>query len=155
MSYTVDELEAQERELVLDRFTHEESWLLGSALAERAVREGLPVIIDVRRADCVLFRAALAGSTPDQAEWLEKKAATTFRFQASSLLMGLRMAAAGVDPFAVGWLDAARFTMAGGSFPIRVDGAGMVAAVTVSGLSSDDDHSLILDALRAAYTRRP
>jgi uncharacterized protein (UPF0303 family) len=30
-----------------------------------------------------------------------------------------------------------------------VAGAGVVAAVTVSGLSSDDDHGLVVEALRA------
>jgi uncharacterized protein (UPF0303 family) len=148
MAYTINELEEQERELVLDAFTLEDAWRLGSALAERAVRERLPVIIDVRRADCVLFRAALPGSTPDQADWVDKKSAVTLRFQASSLLVGLRMAESGHDPFAGGWLDPARYTLAGGSFPVRVTSAGLVGAVTVSGLTSDDDHTLILDALR-------
>ncbi len=147
--YSIAHLEEQERELVLDAFTLEDAWRLGSALAERAVREQLPVAIDVRRAEWVLFRAALPGSAPDQAAWIDKKSATVLRFQASSLLTGLRMEAEGRDPFAGGWLDPARYTMAGGSFPVRVTGAGLVAAVTVSGLSSDDDHTLILDALRA------
>jgi uncharacterized protein (UPF0303 family) len=33
--------------------------------------------------------------------------------------------------------------------PVRVAGVGVVAAVTVSGLSSDDDHRLVVDAMRA------
>ena len=153
MAYTIGELEEQERELVLDSFTLDDAWQLGSTLAERAVRERLPVVIDVRRFDWVLFRAALPGSAPDQADWIDKKSATVLRFQASSLLTGLRMAADGRDPFAGGWLDPARYTMAGGSFPVRVTGAGLVAAVTVSGLASDEDHTLILDALRAHRAR--
>lgn len=153
--FEIAELEAQERELVLDSFTNDDAWQVGSALAERAVRERLPVIIDIRRADCVLFRAAMEGSTPDQADWVEKKSATTFRFQGSSLLVGLRLAAGEHDPFAIGWLDPGRHTLAGGSFPIRVRGAGMVAAVTVSGLTSEDDHRLIVEELRAHRAHRP
>ena len=149
--YSLAELEEQERELVLASFTLDDAWRLGSALAERAVRGQLPVGIDVRQADWVLFRAALPGSVPDQAAWIDKKSATVLRFRASSLLTGLRMEAEGRDPFAGGWLDPSRYTMAGGSFPVSVAGAGVVAAVTVSGLTSDEDHTLILDALRAHH----
>lgn len=149
MPYTIGELEEQERDLVLDAFTIDDAWLLGSALAERAVRERLPVIIDLRRPDWVLFRAAMAGSTPDQAEWLEKKSAVAFRFRASSLLVGLRMASGDHDPFAIGWLDPARHTLAGGAVPIRVAGAGVVAVATVSGLTSEEDHALVIDAVAA------
>jgi uncharacterized protein (UPF0303 family) len=152
-TYSITDLEDQERELILASFTTEDAWRVGSGIAERAVQEGLPVIIDVRRADLVLFRAAMTGSTPDQADWIEKKSAVAFRFQASSLLVGLRMASADDDPFAIGWLDPARHTLAGGAFPIRVVGAGVVAVATVSGLSSVDDHTLIIEQLREHKAR--
>ena len=152
--FTVADLEQQERELVLEAFTNEDAWHIGSSIVERAIAEKLPVAVDVRRPDCQLFRAALTGTTSDQGEWVERKSATTFRFEASSLLVGLRMTAADHDPFVSGWLDSARYTLAGGSFPVRVTGAGMVAAITVSGLSSEEDHTLIVGALRD-YRARP
>jgi uncharacterized protein (UPF0303 family) len=37
----------------------------------------------------------------------------------------------------------------GGSFPIRVRGVGVVAAATASGLSSPEDHDLIVAGIRA------
>jgi uncharacterized protein (UPF0303 family) len=146
---SVADLEHEERELVLDRFTHEEVWLLGSRLAERARRDRHPVMIDVRRTSGVLFRAAMAGTTADQDAWIDRKSATAFRFEASTLLVGLRMEADGRDPFADGWLDPSRYTLAGGAVPIRVAGAGVVAVATVSGLSSQEDHALVVDEVRA------
>lgn len=145
---SIADLELEERELVLDRFTHEEVWLLGSGLAERARRDRHPVMIDIRRATGVLFRATMAGTTADQDAWVDRKSATAFRFEASTLLVGLRMEADGRDPFADGWLDPVRYTLAGGAVPIRVAGAGVVAVATVSGLSSDEDHALVVDELR-------
>ena len=146
---SITDLETEERDLVLDRFTHEEVWLLGSRLAERARRDRHPVMIDIRRATGVLFRASMAGTTADQDAWVDRKSATAFRFEASTLLVGLRMEADGRDPFADGWLDPARYTLAGGAVPIRVAGAGVVAVATVSGLSSHEDHALVVDELRA------
>ncbi len=40
------------------------------------------------------------------------------------------------------------YTLAGGSFPIRVRGAGVIGAITVSGLSSDEDHQMVVDGIR-------
>ena len=39
--------------------------------------------------------------------------------------------------------------MTGGSFPIRVLGVGVVAAVTASGLTSMEDHDLVVAGIRA------
>jgi uncharacterized protein (UPF0303 family) len=61
----------------------------------------------------------------------------------------LRFAAQGVDPGTAGWFDAERFTIAAGSFPVRVRGVGLVAAVTVSGLASYDDHDFAVSSLEA------
>jgi DNA-binding LacI/PurR family transcriptional regulator len=45
--------------------------------------------------------------------------------------------------------DAYRGAVTGGSFPIRVRGVGVVAAATASGLSSQEDHDLIVEGIRA------
>jgi uncharacterized protein (UPF0303 family) len=37
--------------------------------------------------------------------------------------------------------------MSGGSFPVRFRGVGVVAAVTVSGLTSEEDHDFIVESL--------
>lgn len=125
-------------------------WLLGSRLAERARRERLAVMIDIRRPGSILFRAAMSGTTGDQDCWVERKSATALRFEASTLLVGMRLEADGRDPFADGWLPCKH--PAGGAVPIRVAGTGVVAVATVSGLASQDDHALVVDGLRGLVT---
>ena len=151
--YSITELEDQERELVLASFTNEDAWRIGATIVQHAIRQRLPVAVDLRRTDdCLLFRAALTGTTADQETWIARKSATTLRFEASSLLVGLRMSDSQHDPFASSWLDPTRYTLAGGSFPVRVASAGVVGAITVSGLSSQEDHDLIVDTLRQDRT---
>lgn len=143
----IAELEQQERDLVLDSFDHDTAWRLGSRIAELAREAGAAVAVDIRRPGLLLFRAALPGSTPDQESWIARKSAVVLRLETSSALADARFTAAGADPSARGWLGP-EYAVTGGSVPIRVRGVGVVAAATVSGLASLDDHALVVQALR-------
>ncbi len=44
-------------------------------------------------------------------------------------------------------LDSKDYIAKGGAIPIKVSGAGLVAVITVSGLSDVEDHDLIVSAL--------
>ncbi|QHC65555.1 heme-degrading domain-containing protein [Rathayibacter sp. VKM Ac-2759] len=146
----IPELEQQERELVLDAFDHGTAWELGSRITGLA--RGAAVAVDIRRPGLILFRAALPGSTPDQESWLARKSAVVLRLESSSALAAARFAAAGGDPSTGGWLGP-DYALTGGSFPIRVRGVGVVAAATVSGLASMDDHDLVVRGLREQLGR--
>jgi uncharacterized protein (UPF0303 family) len=141
------ELTGHETRFVLDSFDHHAAWRLGRLMVERALRENAPIIIDIRRPSMVLFRSALAGTIGENEAWLERKARTVFRFETSTALLAARFTAQRVDPGAAEWFDTERFTTAGGSFPLRVRGVGVVGAVTVSGLTSDEDHDFVIESL--------
>lgn len=141
-------LEEEQRELVFESFDHSDAWRLGCLITEQALEAGHAVAIDIRRPGLILFRAALPGSTPDQEAWIAGKAAVVLRMESSTLLLSERFAQAAVDP-TIGWLPLPEYAVAGGSVPVRVSGVGVVAAVTVSGLSSEGDHDLVVAAMRA------
>jgi len=46
-------------------------------------------------------------------------------------------------------LDNMDVVLAGGSFPVRVKGAGLIGAITVSGLHERDDHRVVVEAICA------
>jgi len=146
------ELRQHEEELVFPQFDHHDAWLLGSLIANRAIAEGHAIAIDIRRHNLILFRCVLPGATADQEEWIRRKSATTLRFEHSTALLTEEFAVKDFDPTQGGWLAPEEYTLAGGSFPVRVKGAGVIAAVTASGLSSDDDHRLVVEAIRNYLT---
>ncbi|WP_194398681.1 heme-degrading domain-containing protein [Microbacterium atlanticum] len=149
----VAELEADEAEAVFARFDESIAWRIGCEIQARAAEHEYPIMIDVRRPwGVVLFRAALRGSTANHEDWIRRKVATVVRFEESSALVGARIAAAGGEPDSVPWLPVDAYVLAGGAVPVRVRGGGVEAVVTVSGLSAEEDHALVVDALRAVGT---
>jgi uncharacterized protein (UPF0303 family) len=138
----------QERQLVFSAFDEESAWRLGSRLRSLAVERGLSLVVDIRRGAQPLFYAALARTTPDNAEWVRRKSNVVFRFHRSSYAVGLEMEQKQSSLEARG-LPLADYASHGGSFPIRVENAGFLGAVTVSGLPQRDDHSLVVEALCA------
>lgn len=144
---SLEELEAQERRLVFRRFTHEDAWALGSLLVELARERQAPVAIDIHRAGQQLFHAALPGSAPDNDAWIARKRRVVERYGAASYLVGARFRAKGTTFEESSRLDPDVYAAHGGSFPIRVEGVGVIGAVTVSGLPQLQDHRFVVEAL--------
>ncbi|MFJ9996171.1 heme-degrading domain-containing protein [Streptomyces werraensis] len=150
---TVEELEAQERRLVLRQFTHDDAWALGSLLVDLARERQAPVAIDIHRAGQQLFHAALPGSTPDNDAWIARKRRVVERYGSASYLVGARFRAKGTTFEESSRLDPDTYAAHGGSFPITVEGVGVVGAVTVSGLPQLQDHRLVVEALELFLSR--
>ncbi|MEU1008375.1 heme-degrading domain-containing protein [Streptomyces sp. NPDC088810] len=144
---SLEELEAQERRLVFRQFTHEDAWALGSLMVGLARERQAPVAIDIHRAGQQLFHAALPGSAPEQDAWIVRKRRVVERYRAASYLVGARFRAKGTTFEEASRLDPDEYAAHGGSFPITVEGVGVIGAVTVSGLPQLQDHRFVVEAL--------
>ncbi|MFD7873773.1 heme-degrading domain-containing protein [Streptomyces sp. NPDC059378] len=144
---SVEELEAQERRLVFRQFTHDDAWALGSLLVELARERQAPVAIDIHRAGQQLFHAALPGSTLDNDAWIARKRRVVERYGAASYLVGARFRAKGTTFEDSSRLDPDMYAAHGGSFPINVEGVGVIGSVTVSGLPQLEDHRFVVATL--------
>ncbi len=139
----------QEQELVLPRLDAQTAWDLGSRLRALAAERGLAVVIDVRRFGQPLFYAAMDGTTPDNVEWVRRKSNVVARFHTSSYVAGLKEKLKNQSLTESQGLPITDYATHGGSFPLRVAGAGIVGSVTVSGLPQRADHELVIEALCA------
>jgi uncharacterized protein (UPF0303 family) len=144
----IPELEAEAATLVLGTFTEADALRLGRILTDLALAERLPVVIDIRTPDRTLYHAGLPGSAPLNDLWARRKSNTALRFHEASLLVGARHRAKG-ETLAKHGLDSADHADHGGAVPIRVNGAGVVAVATVSGLPQVEDHRLVVRGIRA------
>ncbi|MET9383417.1 heme-degrading domain-containing protein [Streptomyces sp. NPDC002928] len=144
---SLEELEAQERRLVFSQFSYYDAWALGSLLVDLARESQAPVAIDIHRAGQQLFHAAMPGSTPDNDAWIARKRRVVERYGAASYLVGARFRAKGTTFEESSRLDPDTYAAHGGSFPINVEGVGVIGAVTVSGLPQLEDHRFVVGAL--------
>jgi uncharacterized protein (UPF0303 family) len=140
-------LDEQERLLRQVRFGPEEAWALGSLLREAGLARAAPIAIDISMRDRILFHCALDGSTADNAEWIRRKRNTVLRLRRSSYAVGRALELAGKTQEEAYGLPLADYAVHGGAFPVTLDAAACVGAITVSGLPQRDDHTLVADAL--------
>ncbi len=137
----------QEKALVFPEFDEAIAFKIGSALRSSAIAAGLGIAVDIRTWDRPLFYMALPGTTGDNPNWLRRKANVVQRLMKSSYRVVLEKTWEGdVFPPRRG-LDNMDFVLAGGGFPIRVKGAGLIGAVVASGLHERDDHRVVVEAL--------
>ena len=135
----------QELELVLASFDEMVAFALGNAIWQRALADDLSLVVDIRTWDRQMFFAATAGTSSDNAEWVRRKINTVRRFQRASYRMVLERGEVVFPPMS--GADPVDFVIAGGGFPIRVKGAGIIGCLTISGLPGRSDHGVAVDAL--------
>ena len=144
----IADLEAQQKRLIFAQFSEATALELGLALVTLAKAGQLPVAINIRTPDRTLFHASMPGATPLNDLWARRKSNTALIFQAASMLVTLRL-----RDKPGGWerngFAAADFALSGGSVPIRVQGIGVIGAVTVSGLPEAEDHALVVQAIES------
>lgn len=149
----VARIEAQEARLALPHFTYDDAWVLGSLLVALARERKAPVAIDIRRGAQQLFHCARPGSSADNDAWIDRKRRVVERYGESSFLVGARFRAKGTTFEQSSRLDPDRYAAHGGSFPIAVEGAGVIGSVTVSGLPQAEDHAMVVEALSLLLDR--
>jgi uncharacterized protein (UPF0303 family) len=140
----------QEAELHLPHFDLDTAWRLGVSLRELAVARSQSIVIDIRRfgqPHQPLFYTALTGTTPDNPRWVQRKSNVVARFHRSSYAIGLTLAQSERTFSERYGLPDADYAAHGGSFPLHVEGAGIIGSVTVSGLPQREDHNLAVEAL--------
>ena len=143
----------QEQELQFVSFDEETAWKLGSRIRALAIARNHGLVVDVRRFGQPLFYTALPGTTPDNVEWVRRKGNVVARFHRSSYAIGRELEETKSNLLDRYGLQLTDYAGHGGSFPLRVAGAGCIGSVTVSGLPQRADHQLAVEALCAELGR--
>ena len=138
----------EEQELQFSHFNEETAWQLGSQLVGLATSNGLPVTIDIMLGSHQLFHASLRGTSADNDEWVKRKVRLVYRFGHSSFYIGQLLKSKGKRIEEAYLVSESEYAPHGGCFPVIVKGTGIVGTITVSGLPQEEDHKLVVHAIR-------
>ena len=138
----------EEQELQFAQFNEMTAWKLGSLLVEKAIQQGLAITIDITRGEHQLFHASLPGTSADNDEWVKRKVRLVYRFGHSSFYMGQMLKSKGKRIEESYLIPESLYAPHGGCFPVIVRGTGVIGTVTVSGLPQEEDHKLVVQAIR-------
>lgn len=139
----------QETELAFDRFDEDRALKVALDIRDRVVAMGESAVIDVRLWDRRLFWFSMAGNTADNEEWVRRKANVVKRYQKSTYRMMLERFEDGRLLLPLSGTTPQDYALAGGGFPLRVQGAGIIGAFVVSGMHERLDHGVIVEAICA------
>jgi uncharacterized protein (UPF0303 family) len=148
MADVLEQLLQEEQELQFTMFNEDVAWKLGSQLVEQALRRSLPVTIDIMRGSHQLFHASLPGTSVDNDEWIKRKVRLVYRFGHSSFYIGQLLKSKGKRLEEAYLISENDYAPHGGCFPVIVKNTGMVGTITVSGLPQEEDHKLVVQAIR-------
>ena len=148
MDDILKQLLQEEQELQFRKFNEDTAWQIGNQLVEQSVSKGLPVTIDITQGQHQLFHAGLRGTSADNDEWIKRKVRLVYRFGHSSFYMGQLLKSKGKSIEEAYLLPESEYAPHGGCFPVIVKDTGMIGTITVSGLPQDEDHKLVVQAIR-------
>lgn len=138
----------EEEELQFSKFNAEIAWQIGGDLVKRAIADNLPVTIDIVHGTHQLFHFSCPGTTADNDEWVKRKVRLVYRFGHSSFYMGQLLKSKGKRIEEAYLVAESEYAPHGGCFPIMIKGSGIIGAITVSGLPQEEDHKLVVEAIR-------
>ncbi len=148
IEHDLEKIALQEKRLQFSGFNAAVAWELGIALKTAAEKRGAAIAIDIQLHGHPLFSYSMAGTTPDNWEWIRRKRNVVMRYHRSSYAIGLKHERAGTTLQGTTGLDLRDYSTHGGCFPIMLAGTGCVGTITVSGLPQREDHSLVVSVLQ-------
>ncbi|MCI8371994.1 MAG: hypothetical protein HFI75_06310 [Lachnospiraceae bacterium] len=140
-------LEMQEEVLQFVHFSNEDAWELGNLLVKEAKRLGISIAVQIRRNNNMnIFTYAMPGITGYNMERLLRKHNTVQMMEKSSLYMYmlLQESKEGVQGLQLPLND---FGFYGGAFPIRIEEAGVIGSVAISGIGHVADHDFLIKTI--------
>ena len=137
-------LDMQEEILQFTHFTNSDAWELGSIMVAEAKKRNLPVVIriELNNGLCV-FQYSADGTTLRNQMMIERKINTVKLMEKSTLnfYTSMRKSEKTLSDLA---LDEKEYACCGGGFPIRIEEAGVLGTVAVSGINHVSDHDFIV-----------
>ena len=152
--FTSSQLLAEEQILTLPYFGSNEGLEIGEIAKSLGVLRNLPIAIEVRLGDWIIYHVSLPGSTPENDWWISRKARTVMLKQHSTMYERVSAEERGVDWHEDNNLLDETYAIHGGGLPLVTKDAGFAGVLLISGLPQVEDHLLGVEVLTEFLARK-
>lgn len=143
----LEELKQQEQDLQFTKFTNGTAVEIGSAILARAASLGKLIVVDIRKNGTLLFHAKMDETGLGHDRWIERKINVVNHFGHSSYYMNVLYKSWNTTIQENAFVDPMEYAAEGGCFPLLIKDVGPIGTITVSGLSGEEDHEMIVSVL--------
>ncbi len=127
---------------------------IGEIAKSLGVLRSLPIAIEVRISDWIIYHASLAGSKPENDWWISRKARTVMLKHHSTMYERISAEERGVDWHKENNLLDETHAIHGGGLPLITKDDGFVGVLLISGLPQVEDHLLGVEVLTEFLARK-
>ena len=152
--FTSSQLINEEQTLTLPFLDLAGALEIGEIAKSLAVLRNLPIAIEVRLGDWIIYHASLPGSTPENDWWMSRKARVVMLKHHSTLHERVSAEERGVDWHKENSLLDETHAIHGGGLPLITKNEGFVGILLISGLPQVEDHLLGVEVLTEFLARK-
>ena len=152
--FTASQLLLEEKMLVLPKLSMSDYLQIGQIAGSFGSEQDLPIAVEVRLGNWVVYHASLPGSTVENQGWIDRKARVVMLKHHSTLFERVSAQERGVDWFAENNLTDETHAIHGGGLPLITKSDGFVGVLLISGLPQVDDHLLGVEVLTEFLARK-
>jgi uncharacterized protein (UPF0303 family) len=152
--FTTSGLLQEELLLTLPKLDVADAMEIGEIAKSFGTQKSLPIAVEVRIGDRIIYHASLPGSTSGNQWWIDRKARVVLLKHHSSLYERVSAEERGVDWHSENNLLDETHAIHGGGLPLITKNEGFVGVLLVSGLPQVDDHLLGVEVLTEFLARK-
>ena len=152
--FTSEGLALEARTLVLPSLTQAEAIEIGGIAQQIGIERALPIAVEVRLKEWIVFHASLPGSTPDNDSWIARKARVTMATGHSTMYERVLSEEQGINWYEEKGLSEDLHAIHGGALALNVTGVGFVGILLISGLPQVQDHLLGVEVIAEFLARK-
>jgi len=145
---------AEEQLLLLPSLDNSDCIEIGQIATELATSQSLPIAIQVRLGDWIIYHAALPGSTPENDWWIGRKARVVNLKKHSTMYERVLAQEQGIDWHKENNLLDETHAIHGGGLALKTKDQGFLGTLLISGMPQVEDHLFGVQVLTEFLARK-
>ena len=143
----------EEKILRLSSLTNTDAIAIGEIATTLGKQRRVPIAVQVRIGDWIVFHASLQGSKPENDSWINRKVAVVKLKQHSTMYERVSAEERGVDWYKENNVKDESHAIHGGALPLITD-EGFKGILIISGLPQVEDHLFAVEVLTEFLARK-